>query len=382
MNTDRLKHIRDLVENAREYAIIILELDGRISSWNSGAQRIFGYTEKEVIGRHIRLLFTPEDQAAGVPENELKTAAQRGQAADDRWQARKDGSRFWANGAMELLRSPDGAVSGFVKVLRDNTDRKKAEDNSRAYQRELRTVNEVLSRANADLTQFAIAASHDLRAPLRTVSACSQVLIQATRAGRREEADRAAQLIVEANDRMGQLLEDLLAYTQLNLDVESAEQVVDLNVVMAETIGNLETTIEGCGALVTYDVLPKVRARDAYFIQLFQNLIDNSIKYRSDAPPRIHISVEKQAQEWRFAINDNGIGVDAHYHEQIFEVFKRLHGNQIPGSGFGLAICRRVVERCGGRIWVGTEPGPGSTFYFTLPVLGEVASTVLDEVVS
>jgi two-component system CheB/CheR fusion protein len=362
---------RLLVENAREYAIIMLEQNGHISTWNSGAERIFGYSEKEVLGRHFAVLFTAEDRAAAVPEEELKTAAQQGQAADDRWQARKDGSRFWANGALELLRSQDGAASGFVKVLRDNTDRKKAEDESRAYQRELRTVNEVLSRANADLTQFAIAASHDLRAPLRTVSACSQVLIQATRAGRREEADRAAQLIVEANDRMGQLLEDLLAYTQLSPDVGSADQVVDLNVVMAETIGNLETTIEGCGALVTHDVLPKVRGRDAYFVQLFQNLIDNSIKYRGDAPPRIHISVEKQAQEWRFAIKDNGIGVDAPYHEQIFEVFNRLHGNQIPGSGFGLAICRRVVERCGGRIWVGSESGPGSTFYFTLPVLEE-----------
>jgi two-component system CheB/CheR fusion protein len=367
---------RLLIENAREYAIFMLDLDGRVATWNSGAEHIFGYTEKEIIGRAASILFTEEDRIAGIPEAEMTTASKNGRADDERWHLRKNGSRFWASGAMESFHSTNGAAQssgdaprGFVKILRDNTERKDAEERSRGHERDLRNSNDALLRVNRELRQFAIAASHDLREPLRTVSACSQVLVHASRAGRVDDAERAAQFVVQGNERMGQLLNDLLTYTQLNVDEHDFEERVDLNLVIGKTLENLKTKIEENNAFVTHDVLPAVHGRELYFIQLFQNLIDNAIKYRNEATPRVHISVRRAGGEWRFTVTDNGIGVDTKYSEQIFEVFKRLHDKRTPGTGFGLAICRGVVERYGGRIWIESKINEGSTFYFTLPAL-------------
>jgi len=359
---------RLLVENAREYAIFMLDAEGRVATWNSGAECIFGYREEEILGGSGAILFTEEDRAAGVPEAEMARAADGIRSSDDRWQTRKNGSRFWASGAMELLHSPEGTLRGFVKVLRDNTERKAAEDALRAHERNLSAANEALTRVNADLKQFAIAASHDLREPLRTVSTYSELLIEATREGREQDAQMAVGVIVETNGKMGRLLDDLLMYTQLNVDEERHDQRVDLNLVVEETLANLKTIVEESGAQVTYQGLPAVRGRETYFIQLFQNLISNAIKYRKEHPPKVHISARRTGEEWRFAVADNGIGIDPRFQEQIFGVFKRLHGSEIPGTGFGLGICRRVVERSGGRIWVESKLGEGTTFCFTLPV--------------
>jgi len=173
---------------------------------------------------------------------------------------------------------------------------------------------------------------------------------------------------------MERLLSDLLAYTQLNLDAGDFAEPVDLNMVVRKVIENLKAAIEENHAAVTSTDLPAVRGREGYFIQLFQNLVENSIKYRGERPPTVHISAERTGTVWRVAVADNGMGIEPEYREQIFEVFKRLHGNQVSGTGFGLAICRRVVERCGGYIWVESEIGKGSTFYFTVPAIEEAAS--------
>jgi PAS domain S-box-containing protein len=357
------------VANEGEYAIFMLDLDGRVTAWNTGAERIFGYTAREVVGHPNSVLFTEEDRTAGIPDVEMKTATHGGHASYDHWQTRKDGSRFWASGSLESLHSRDGARHGFVSVLRDNTERKAAEESLRAHERDLRLVNEALSRTNADLKQFAIAASHDLREPLRTVSTYAQLLIQASRKGRTEEAELALKFIVEANERMDRLLNDLLSYTQLNLDAGDFAERVDLNAVLRQVIENLKTTMDENHAAVTYGDLPAIRGREGYIIQLFQNLIENAIKYRSERPPTIHISAQRSGGSWQVAVADNGMGIEPEYRQQVFEVFKRLHGNQVSGTGIGLAICRRVVERSGGRIWVESEAGKGSTFHITLPVM-------------
>ena len=356
-----------LVKTAREYAIFMLDVDGRVATWNSGAERLFGYTEQEIVGSPASIIFTPEDRAAGVFERELETAARERQSSDDRWHMRKDGSRFWASGAVEAQYWAGGELRSYVKVLRDNTERKTAEESLLAHERSLRAVNDALSRANSDLKQFAAAASHDLREPLRMVATYSQYLIKATNDGRVNDADKAVRIIVDGIDRMNQLLSDLLAYTQLGLGDQDAGEPVDLNRPVGKAIENLKTMIEYSGAAVSHDPLPVARGRETYFVQLFQNLIENAIKYRSEAPPAIHISAERTADEWHLLVRDNGLGIEPKYHKQIFKVFQRLHDRQIPGTGIGLAICERVVERSGGKIWVESALNEGSVFHFTLP---------------
>ena len=178
------------------------------------------------------------------------------------------------------------------------------------------------------------------------------------------------QNIADGTKRMRDLLlADLLSYTQLTTDGQESSELADLNIIYEKALHNLKAAIEENGAVVTCDPLPLVPGREAHFIQLFQNLIGNSIKYRSDSPPRIHVAAEKlKTAAGVFAVSDNGIGIDpGSYQKQIFVVFTRLHGKQSPGTVIGLAICQRVVERGGGRIWVESQPNSGATFYFTLP---------------
>jgi len=168
---------------------------------------------------------------------------------------------------------------------------------------------------------------------------------------------------------MGRLLTDLSEYTELNEAQAEPGEPVDLNLAVRKTLEDLKFAIDEADAKITAEMLPTIRGRETSFIQLFQNLIENSIKYRNTRPPEVHISAEMTGTEWRIAVSDNGIGIEPRYYEHVFAAFKRLHGREIPGTGIGLAICRRIVERYGGRIWLESEIDRGSTFYFTLPLL-------------
>lgn len=373
---ERLRHSEEryrlLIENAREYAIFMLNPGGQVAIWSTGAERVFGYTEQEMIGRSANILYPEEDRATGVLMREIQTATEQGRSSDDRWLVRKDGAKFWAIGFMEALDSTNGNIGGYVKVLRDDSERKNAEDVLRQKERNLLLANEALSRANMNLKQFAFAASHDLREPLRTISASTRLLINATAHGREKDAEKAARFILEGTQRMEQLLADLLAYTQLTVEEEEISEFVDLNGVVEKTLDNLKTQIDQSEARITSAALPIVRGRESHYVQLFQNLISNAIKYRSERAPEIRISAEREGDCWRISVSDNGMGIDAAYHEQVFGVFKRLHSSKIPGTGIGLAICRRVVELFGGSIWVESKVEDGSTFFFTLPASEEV----------
>jgi len=237
---------------------------------------------------------------------------------------------------------------------------------------------EELTRSNADLQQFAFAASHDLQEPLRMITAYSQLLIKGFRGQLDEEAALCVNFINEGSQRMRELIGDLLSYTQLNdgTGANTAESI-DLNVVFQLALENLKASIVESSAVVSSDPLIVVRGQQPHFLQLFQNLIGNAIKYRAQPAPRIHVSATRVAGVWRLAVADNGIGISPEYHQKIFGVFKRLHGKTIPGTGIGLAICQRVVEQYGGRIWVESELGAGSTFYCTLPTALDEASADL-----
>jgi len=349
-----------MIEAVRDYAIIFLERDGRVASWNKGAERIKGYRAEEIVGQHFSRFYGSADIADGKPDHELRVATSEGRFEDEDWRVRKDGSRFWANVVVTALRDGAGKVNGFVKITRDLTARKQAEDEIRRYAEDLR-------RSNQELEQFAYVASHDLQEPLRTVSSFSQLLARRYHGKLDADADEFVTFIVEGATRMQTLINDLLAFSRVGMRgnppaLIACEQVLQI------AKQNLEVAIAESGATITHDPLPVLSADQTQLTQLFQNLLSNAIKFRRpEETPRIHIFAERQDGAWQFSVRDNGIGIKSQYFDRIFIIFQRLHGREeYSGTGIGLAICKKIVERHGGRMWVESEPGTGSTFHFTI----------------
>lgn len=355
---------RSLLEAAPD-AMIISSENGEISLVNSQAEAMFGYSREELLG-HSLLAVVPEWKACSSSEKlELETFARR-----------KDGSEFPAEINLSPLQTDEGLL--LTSAIRDVTERRRADEairelNAGLEQRvaertaELMASNEALRQSNDDLNQFAYAASHDLQEPLRITALYSQML-QKKYAGQLDgQADQYIDFIVNGAHRMETLLKDLLSYSQVGSSAEGPAGEVECTEVIQQVKLNLQGSIEQNQAAVTSNGLPAVQAHRSRLIQLFQNLIGNAIKYRGSDPPRIHVAAQRKAEEWVLSVRDNGIGIKPEYMRQIFGIFKRLHGNTYPGSGIGLAICQRIVESYGGRIWVESVLGEGSTFFFTLP---------------
>lgn len=255
-------------------------------------------------------------------------------------------------------------VDAFNEML--STIQSRDEDLRKALT-DLQSSNANLARSNEDLSRFAYIAAHDLQEPLRMIAVYSQLLISRYPPEMTSDASMFVDQIVGGTKRMGELLTDLLAYMQVGADTESPTQPVDLNEVLTKVRKNLQVAINETGASIECDPLPTVKVYEAHLSTLLQNLLSNAIKYRAERPVRVSISVRELGDSLQFAVADNGMGIAPEYHGVIFAAFKRLHGKSIPGTGIGLAICERVVERYGGRIWVESAEGFGSTFYFTLP---------------
>jgi PAS domain S-box-containing protein len=341
-------------------AIISKDLLGVIMSWNKGAERLFGFPPAEAIGNSITIIIPPERLGEG--EDILQRLAQgEGIERLETVRMRKDGSRIHVSLTMSPINDAEGRTIGASKVAHDITARV-------AQEKALRAANEALKRANSDLEQFAYSASHDLQEPLRMVAIYSELLKKRFNGQLGEEGAEYIGYIFEGAARMEKLLRDLRVYTQISMGEFAPEAAVDANDVLQKTLGNLRVAIEEAGAVVTSGLLPPVPILEFQLKQLFQNLIANAIRYRGSSPPEIHVAAQEHEMEWLFSVRDNGMGIDPKFREQIFGLFKRLHtANEHPGSGMGLAICQRVVERAGGRIWVESELRQGSTFYFTLP---------------
>jgi signal transduction histidine kinase len=227
-----------------------------------------------------------------------------------------------------------------------------------------------LQRSNEELERFAYVVAHDLKAPLRAVASFCQFLADDAKGKLDEQATQHIENIKAGTLRMQAVIDDLLEYSRVQRDEKPAESA-DLAKLLDLVVANLTTEIEHSGAVITHDRLPTLAANASQMVQLFQNLIGNAIKFRRDEPPKIHVAAEPHNAEWRFAVSDNGIGIPAKHHERIFGVFKRLHGeNEYPGTGIGLAICKKIVELHGGRIWVESTPGQGTTFFFNIPTRG------------
>jgi len=228
-----------------------------------------------------------------------------------------------------------------------------------------------LARSNADLQQFAYVASHDLKEPLRMVASYTQLLARRYKGKLDSDADEFIRYAVDGANRMQWLINDLLAYSRVTSQDQVLEEV-DCHGVLEEVLSDLRVAIEESRAVVTHDPLPRVMADRGQLGQLFQNLIGNAIKFHGKEPPQVHVTAGRKPDEWAFSVRDNGVGLDPQYAERIFVIFQRLHDREeYPGTGIGLAICKKVVERHGGRIWVVSQIGQGATFHFTLPIVGQ-----------
>ncbi len=352
---------RSLLEAAPD-AMIISSEDGQIALVNSQTEAMFGFRREELIGQNVRML---------VPDWNGQVLAQEFGAR------RKNNQQFPVEISLSPLQTEEGLL--FTSAIRDITERKRADEAIRelnttleqrvaARTQELLQSNEALRQSNDDLNQFAYAASHDLQEPLRMVALYSQ-LLQRRYIGQLDgEADQFISYIVGGAKRMEMLLKDLLTYSQTGSSSEGPAYPVDCESVIKKVMLNLQASAEQNGAKVTWNTLPNVQAHEIRVVQLLQNLIGNAIKYRSVEPPHIQIAAECRAGEVLFSVQDNGIGIEPEFRQQIFGIFKRLHGQNYPGTGIGLAICQRIVERYNGRIWVDSKAGEGSCFCFTLPV--------------
>ena len=263
-------------------------------------------------------------------------------------------------------------VIGVVLVFRDVTGRRRTEEQLRHL------ANHTLRRTNQDLQQFSYAASHDLKEPLRTVSNYLQ-LIRGRYSGKvlDEEAGQLFDVAVAGAQRMHALVEALLEYSRAGEVGEATLEPVPVGKVVGDAITNLQSSIQESSADVSLGPLPVVTANPLHLTQVFENLIGNALKYRSEQPPRILVTAQEGSRDWTFCVADNGIGNSTQeYQAQIFGIFKRLHGSEYPGTGIGLATCKKIVDRHGGTIWVESEPGKGARFSFTLPRTAMLTSNV------
>jgi PAS domain S-box-containing protein len=352
---------RGLLEAAPD-AMVVVNQGGEIVLLNVQAEKQFGYRRDELVGQKVKNII-PEGFAERLVADALRSAedalAQQIGTGIELTGQRKDGSDF----PIEIMLSPLESAEGILvtAAVRDISTRKKAEVH-------LLQKMEELNRSNEELGQFAYIASHDLQEPLRMVASYTQLLSRRYKGKLDADADEFIAFAVDGASRMQRLIQDLLAYSRVgtkgrNLLHTSSEEALQRALI------NLRGALEQSGALVTHDPLPPVLADETQLIQLFQNLVGNAIKYQSpDAVPEVHISVAGSGEDrWMFAVKDNGLGIDPQYFERIFGMFQRLHNREeFAGTGIGLAMCKKIVERHGGSISVESQPGQGSTFRFAL----------------
>ncbi len=371
---DRAQHYLDVARTI----IVVIKADQRISLINKKGCEILGYSEYEIVGKNWFDLFVPARMRDSVKETFGKLISGEIQPVEhfeNPVVSRQGEERIiaWHNA---ILEDKYGKIIATLSSGEDITERKRAEE-------KLMQKTEELERSNTELEQFASMVSHDLKEPLVSLGGFAEILREKYEDKMDARAQALVSRIINGSRRMEFLIKDLLAYAKVNTAGKSFKPVA-CNSILEIVLSNLGRTIEASGAIVTSDDLPTVEGEETKLIQLFQNLIGNAIKYRGDRPPQIHVSASPATEwgvpgaerggrtvieaGWIFSVSDNGIGIDPTHFEKIFQIFYRLHhDDRYPGTGIGLAVCKKIVERHGGRIWVESEPGKGSKFYFTIP---------------
>jgi len=356
---------RGLLEAAPD-AMVVVDPNGDIILLNVQAEKHFGYSRDGLVGQKVKNII-PEGFAERLIADGTRSAAdaqaQHIGTGIELIGRRKDGSEF----PLEIMLSPLESTDGILvtAAIRDVTERNKSKEHL------VKTVGE-LKRSNEELQQFAYISSHDLQEPLRMVASYTQLLAKRYKGRLDSDADEFIAFAVDGCNRMQGLIQDLLSYSRAGTDGKllcevSAEDALE------QALTNLRITIEQSSAVVSHDSLPTIKTNETQLTQVFQNLVGNAIKYHSAEVPRVHVSATNNGgNEWIFSVRDNGLGIAPQYFERIFVLFQRLHGrNEFEGTGIGLAICKKILERLGGRIWVESESEKGSTFYFALPARDE-----------
>jgi len=348
--TERREAAEILFESAKDGIVVIDADTGQVTDANPFFLELTRYSREEIVGRtfwEIGPFRKAEEGRTLVSETIKKEVTQYDSVSLQAQDGRQlivalVANRYWVKGR------------SFIQVgIRDVTERRQAEED--------------LRRSNLDLQQFAFAASHDLQEPLRTVINQVELLQREYRGKLGPDADEIIQFIITATDRMRHMVLDLLNYSQIARAAIIISSI-SMEAVLATALSNLQLAIQTSQARVTFDPLPTVWMDHTQAVQLLQNLIGNALKYRSGEPPHIHLSSRHFGDEWIISVKDNGLGIEPRFHQHIFTVFKRLHGREYPGTGIGLATCKRIMERHGGRIWVESAVGQGSTFFFSVPI--------------
>jgi PAS domain S-box-containing protein len=365
-----------MVDEVKDYAILLLSPEGIIQNWNRGAENIKGYKSEEIIGRNFRIFYTPEDRENMVPEQLIQEAIMNGKASLEGWRVRKDQSRFWGSIVITSLHDQEGNIIGFSKVTRDLTQKKIAEDNLKMYTKNLELKNQELEQKNKELESFSYIASHDLQEPIRKIRIWAN-RIEETEIISEGVKDSLAR-IQSASIRMQKLIQGVLEYTHSDLVILPREPT-DLNLVMNEVLGDLSEVIGENNVLIEMGKLPTLTVARLQFVQLFSNIISNAIKYKRDGVPlniQITSSLIKGNEDisggmksfYSIIFSDNGIGFLQEYADKMFELFRRLEsGPEYSGRGIGLAICRKIVKNHQGTITATGNPGKGASFEIRLP---------------
>ena len=370
------QRFRLMVDNLREYSVFFLDAEGQITDWTDSAQRMDGFSPSEMLGQHYGVLFEIEHPGGGRDEAEklLRLAASRGQHEVNTWHQRKDGSTYWAHSLLIALRDDGGELRGFAKINRDMSDTKRLDDLMRNINDELENRvaerTEQLLAANKDLESFSYSVSHDLRSPLRHISSFVSLLQEHLGEASDEVTSRYLVTIGNSARHMSQLIDGLLAFSRLGRAAVNITPV-DFNLLVGTVVAQLAHDTEG--RVVDWVVapdLPVVQGDALLLREIWANLLGNAFKYsrpRERARIEVGWSVDP-AVGYTFFVRDNGVGFDTKYSHKLFGVFQRLHrATEFEGTGIGLALARRIVERHGGSIWAESQPGEGSVFYFSLP---------------
>ncbi|HEY9596584.1 MAG TPA: PAS domain S-box protein, partial [Cyanophyceae cyanobacterium] len=389
---EQIKFQADILSQVSD-AVIALDIRKRVTFWNQAAEKLYGCNVEELMGFFLSQGYQYSWYNAADLETAHQALATTGTWHGETIHIRRDGSEIYVDSTVSVLMEPNGNAKGLLAVIRDISDRKRAEASilqlnqeleSRVEQRtaelaqtneqlqqtneQLAILNQEFQRSNQELEQFAYVASHDLQEPLRAITGYTQLLVNEYGDRFDETAQEYAAFVIDGAKRMQQLIQDLLAYSRVGTRGKEFAPT-DCNAVLQQALQNLQVAIADEQAIITADPLPTVNADQNQLIQLLQNLIGNAIKFHREQSPQVHITAAQQDNYWLFQVRDNGIGIKPQYLERIFEVFKRLHTRrEYPGTGIGLAICKKIITRHGGRIWAESNLGMGTTFYFTIPL--------------
>lgn len=362
-----------MMEEVQDYAIILLDPTGIILNWNRGAANIKGYSDSEVIGKSFRIFYTKEDQEAGLPDKLLKEAIENGKAVYEGWRIRKDKTMFWSSTVLTALHN-DREIIGFSKVTRDLTERKTSEDLIRAKNTELEAMNQ-------ELASFAYVASHDLQEPLRKIQTFLSRIEEMEKDRLSERSIDFFARIQSAASRMQSLIDDLLAYSRTTTDQRKFEQV-DLNELIRNVQKSMHDSILEKNSIIELGQLPAISGVRFQLQQLFTNLLSNSLKFsKNEVPSRIWIryelisgnKIEKHGSDFdkkfhHIEVKDNGIGFESEFNSKVFDLFQRLHSRaEYPGTGMGLAICKKIVENHKGFVKAEGHKDMGASFHIYFP---------------